>query len=119
MDKQITIRMPKELLAKWLAALRSGEYPQTTAQTMRDETGYCCLGVLVAANGDDPDAHVGTPSQPWVEDNGVTFGCANGQPAILNNPYLPTIGLHATCANDQGMPFPEIADAIEACSEGY
>lgn len=41
----ITIRMPKELLAKWLAALRSGEYKQSR-ESLYDGNGYCCLGVL-------------------------------------------------------------------------
>jgi len=29
---------------KWVAALRSGEYPQTQG-ILRDSDGYCCLGV--------------------------------------------------------------------------
>lgn len=29
---------------KWLAALRSGEFPQTQGH-LRDHKGYCCLGV--------------------------------------------------------------------------
>lgn len=31
--------------AKWLEALRSGEYEQTTG-ALRSTNGYCCLGVL-------------------------------------------------------------------------
>lgn len=38
--------MDKELKAKWVAALRSGEYKQTT-ETLRDGDGFCCLGVLL------------------------------------------------------------------------
>lgn len=30
---------------KWVAALRSGEFKQTTG-TLQNEDGYCCLGVL-------------------------------------------------------------------------
>ncbi len=30
--------------AKWVAALRSGAYPQTKGK-LRDPDGYCCLGV--------------------------------------------------------------------------
>lgn len=37
--------MDKELLAKWIAALRSGEYKQTRNR-LRDSRGYCALGVL-------------------------------------------------------------------------
>ena len=37
--------MDKELKAKWVKALRSGEYAQGTGQ-LRDGDSYCCLGVL-------------------------------------------------------------------------
>jgi hypothetical protein len=35
----------KELVLKWITALESGEYSQTTA-CLRDFRGFCCLGVL-------------------------------------------------------------------------
>lgn len=44
--------MKKEIKAEWVAALRSGRYPQTQGHLHqaggRDEKplGYCCLGVL-------------------------------------------------------------------------
>lgn len=42
--------MKKALKAKWVAALRSGEYKQTTGQlvheSVRGNLSYCCLGVL-------------------------------------------------------------------------
>lgn len=46
--------MNKNVKQRWLAALRSGEYKQTTGCLRRDEAdeihaapkGYCCLGVL-------------------------------------------------------------------------
>lgn len=37
--------MKPEIKAAWIAALRSGEYSQTTGH-LRDDVGYCCLGVL-------------------------------------------------------------------------
>lgn len=39
------MRMKAEDKAKWLEALRSGEYEQTD-NTMCNGTAYCCLGVL-------------------------------------------------------------------------
>jgi hypothetical protein len=36
--------------AKWVAALLSGEYQQTSA-TLRSETGFCCLGVACDVSG--------------------------------------------------------------------
>ena len=40
--------MNKEVKEKWVAALRSGKYKQTRG-TLKDKTGYCCLGVLCEA----------------------------------------------------------------------
>lgn len=37
--------MEKRIKTKWLKALRSGKYKQTT-RFLKDENGYCCLGVL-------------------------------------------------------------------------
>lgn len=33
------------VIQKWVKALRSGEYKQTNG-TLRDQDGFCCLGVL-------------------------------------------------------------------------
>lgn len=41
--------MTPELKAKWIAALRSGEYKQTRGRLLRNWRGedrFCCLGVL-------------------------------------------------------------------------
>jgi hypothetical protein len=41
--------MNRELVEKWVAALRSGDYQQTVGKLGRDYNGersYCCLGVL-------------------------------------------------------------------------
>jgi hypothetical protein len=37
--------MKKEIADKWIAALRSGEYKQTSG-TLNDGGNFCCLGVL-------------------------------------------------------------------------
>lgn len=37
--------MKEKIAKKWVAALRSGNYKQTDG-TLRDATGFCCLGVL-------------------------------------------------------------------------
>jgi len=37
--------MNAEVKEKWIKALKSGEYKQTT-ESLRDSTGFCCLGVL-------------------------------------------------------------------------
>lgn len=38
-------KMDPAIKALWLKALRSKEFPQTT-RALKDEVGYCCLGVL-------------------------------------------------------------------------
>jgi hypothetical protein len=42
--------MDQELKAKWVKALRSGEYEQG-ASVLRDGKYYCCLGVLAECAG--------------------------------------------------------------------
>jgi len=37
--------MNKTIKAKWIKALQSGDYEQTT-QALKNEDGFCCLGVL-------------------------------------------------------------------------
>lgn len=44
--------MDAELKAKWIAALRSGEFKQTRGY-LKDDAGYCCLGVLCKVQGAD------------------------------------------------------------------
>ena len=102
--------------AKWLAALRSGKYQQST-QVLRGAEGFCCLGVLCdvidptrwsgqvydrgAIGFPPPDilASVGMPHQ--------RAGNINGE-SIYNN--LTTRVAHM---NDRGSSFTEIADLLE------
>ena len=119
-----TIRMPKKLLAKWLKALRSGEYKQAKDTMYEPETcGFCCLGVLqhVASRGyvevGDDGEYEGAPSLDWLSKKGIHFSDGSATPCCI--PYLPTLCTTAALANDSGKSFPIIADAIEACAEGY
>ena len=109
-----TIRMPKELLAKWLAALRSGEYTQCAGHLEKDGA-HCCLGVLQAVTGDVVEDD-GLPSFFWLDGKEVAFKTSGGYPDRA--PYLDPLGTSAAEANDDGLTFAELADAIEACAEG-
>lgn len=40
------LNIDPELKAKWVAALRSGEFKQTESVLFNGSNGYCCLGVL-------------------------------------------------------------------------
>jgi hypothetical protein len=56
--------MNNEVKAKWLAALRSGEYKQghkQLATAENNETTYCCLGVLC-----DLAVKEGVIPKPWL-----------------------------------------------------
>jgi hypothetical protein len=117
-----TIRMPKALLDKWLAALRSGEFKQCDGR-LADNGGFCCLGVLqCVADGDVERSEYGGvahhyPSEHWLHVHSVQFLTENGMDTWT--PHLPALEKCASDANDDGKTFAEIADAIEACAEGY
>lgn len=85
--------MDTELKAKWMAALRSGEYRQTT-NTLCDELpmpSYCCLGVLCVIAKQELDSS----AYNWLTKTTRDYG-----PFVEMN-------------DDQGKTFPEIADYIE------
>lgn len=124
MDSTIkTIWMPKDMLAKWLEALRSGEYKQAR-ESLCDGKGYCCLGVLqkVVDGRVETQEYFGgqfagaLPTKDWLKKNQVVFLSDDGTPT--ETPALPALGMAASEANDNGRSFAEIADAIEACAEG-
>lgn len=94
--------MDQTLKAKWIEALRSGEYKQTQHK-LKDNIGFCCLGVLCDLQGADFDA---------IE---MRFGTLS----LSTNPseYIGDLGEHSSklsMMNDDGKSFTEIADYIEA-----
>jgi len=118
--------MNKENVAKWVAALRSGEYKQGQRalryEDLTGETRHCCLGVLCELAGIEitnsqdklPRAY---PAAQWLGietttdnlENGVTVvGSLDGEPPTMH--YLSGI-------NDQGVSFERIADLIENADE--
>ena len=103
--------------AKWLTALRSGDYTQTTGN-LRTEQGHCCLGVL---------CDIVDPTR-WVDAPGNRYRYqykASTEYDLLVNEFLPEdIGdlvkmpLHGQQSalanmNDAGCTFAYIADYIE------
>ena len=106
--------MNAEIKAQWIAALRSGEYQQGQGR-LRSIAHialpvYCATGVLcdlAAAEGIGKWEGEGFASKSG-------FNVAILPPAVRKWADVPygisrEIGLH----NDNGMPFPEIADLIE------
>ena len=100
--------MDKELKAKWVAALRSGEYRQAHGQLWDGTDGYCCIGVLCRLQG--------------ATDQLLRLNRMNVAPEELPNEGLSTyMRSNLATMNDgiiatgrQPVTFAQIADYIEA-----
>lgn len=109
--------MNPEIKAKWVEALRSGEYKQARIR-LRTADGFCCLGVLC-------DLHARETKGEWVERRASFF--YDGQRVFLPQKVADWAGLagldpvvlaggrshHLSKLNDVGTPFSAIADYIE------
>lgn len=117
--------MNPEIKAKWVAALRSGEYKQGR-DSLRKGDGFCCLGVLCDLYDSEhsSDSWQIDPAGDWmhVGEFGVPCravlswaGLESANPKVTINKLTDGVAVH----ND-GTPefaprtFSEIADAIEA-----
>lgn len=90
----------------WINALRSGDYSQTT-QVLKNERGYCCLGVATEISG----------LCEWLplDVGGVTFeAVAKG---ILDDPHNRTGILHPAVMKWLGVPNADIDLIDEKGSE--
>jgi hypothetical protein len=120
--------MVPEVKAKWLAALRSGEYTQAQERLKTYEGCFCCLGVLTDLYNKETGKGEWTP-----EDEGVVFSSGGDEEGTvlpdevriwaglpICNPGVkvgdPDSPYNESLAelNDAGMVFGEIADKIEA-----
>lgn len=117
-------KLSPELKAKWLAALRSGEYRQghehlclleRRAEDV-DVTCYCCLGVLAEVAGERlvPSTSVATLDDICRSD--LVGGWGSPKEAFMaEEPEThTTIQRKLAAMNDTGKSFEEIADWIEA-----
>lgn len=125
-------KIDPEFKARWVSALRSGEYPQTTGCLRRidqneNAIGFCCLGVGLDLV--DPTYWHGLDAdilESWAEDDNlagqpvyhdleVGWGDFNSDHTVL--PFInedPEIGSMLATLNDQSkLSFAEIADWIE------
>lgn len=77
---------------------------------------YCCLGVLQKCLTDKVEQR-GTPSAAWLSHENIEFADSDGNSApdgyAVENPYLPYLDDTAAGANDDGVSFVAIADAIK------
>jgi hypothetical protein len=98
----------KELKKKWVKALRSGKYNQTTS-SLKDYNSYCCLGVLCEVAG-----------LKFNEDGYYCRGLVAVDGGGLKATELKKFGLHHKTQSklidlndEQHYNFNEIADYIE------
>lgn len=114
--------MNADVKAKWVAALRSGEYEQTRLR-LRADDGFCCLGILCElavvdgvippailptnyvcwAYGDDCTSNLPPAVQDWA---GLTAPLGD---AVKIDGHLDALAVH----NDAHVTFAVLADAIE------
>tara|TARA_R100001086_G_scaffold181899_1_gene101223 strand:+ start:240 stop:587 length:348 start_codon:yes stop_codon:yes gene_type:complete len=111
--------MKKGLKAKWILALISGKYQQTK-ETLRNQDGYCCLGVLADVSkcgvwdNHDDDGTWQTHYQYHTSHKGEDGFNKN----LLSKPLLRDLGLadeeqqFLSKQNDDGEDFETIADWI-------
>jgi hypothetical protein len=116
--------MNPEIKAKWVAALRSGEYKQGLGYLCDTDYNYCCLGVLTdiyckEVLGAKLEPHdMAHPEGEWLNDEVRDWGGLNaGDPFVdfvldaaderfdLDN--------RLSFINDHGISFSVIADIIE------
>lgn len=106
---------------KWVDALRSGEYNQTTG-TLQDDYGYCCLGVAckvaldngVNVNTDEDNGNISGDELSDQKDVKSWLGLYDNQGRFETTPKQ----LYLTTLNDiEGLDFNEIADYIEKYSD--
>ncbi len=132
--------MNPELKAKWVASLRSGDYPQSIAR-LKQSDGWCCLGVLCDVSGlgtwrlesvtDDKEVYAFVPNNPTLvpdiaiiptglfpKDENVNwrnprFSDDNPKLALISDPKYYGYKV-LTLINDWGLDFATMADLIEA-----
>jgi len=105
----------QKIMRLWVKALRSGKYPQTTNR-LRDNKGFCCLGVLCDI----------IDSTKWVPFNDNSVYGYDGYTTDLPPSITESVGIGDTgqlfkantslsIINDSGLhDFNVIADIIEA-----
>lgn len=109
---EVRLKISPELKKEWVAALRSGKYAQTrgrlkikSGELGREETGYCCLGVLREISLDLQGAVAEVGGFLWADKGGDPVGVCQKEQSELAH------------MNDKGIKFAAIADYIEHSTE--
>lgn len=110
-------KLPTELKAQWLAALRSGEYTQGRGQLSLEVEGvmhHCCLGVL--CNLQRRLVKIGSLAYDGTLVSASALILSRDNPVYFLTYFIASMdGAECTLAdlNDRGTSFAEIADIIE------
>ncbi|QGT54331.1 hypothetical protein b3_0087 [Synechococcus phage B3] len=113
--------MKQEIKEKWVAALRSGEYQQTTG-CLRSSEGFCCLGVLTDLYLKEHDEEWGgfIKGSEYVLPGWVRMWAeVSTNPHVLNTHYSDRLVLGLAELNDGSCfiknryNFNQIAEVIE------
>ena len=122
--------MNKEIKDQWVAALRSGEYSQTT-ETLCNGYGFCCLGVLCDLYIEQSQSVTEEQRSYWnnVHEFMIASDPKTQSGGYYENAVLPAAvknwaGMKTTdgeitrdvclaSLNDKGMNFDQIADVID------
>lgn len=105
--KQKSKKLPIEFKRKWIKALRSGDYKQTTGGLYSKlENAYCCLGVACVING---------INKRFLKNEGTIPAKFSSMPQILiesdtTNPVSDTL---IQMNDSEKKTFSEIADHIQ------
>lgn len=133
------VKMNPEIKAKWVSALRSGEYKQGRGRLRSPQDGFCCLGVLCdLAVKENVAEWRYTASTCSIEDDAGVWSCRTGdysmsdvlpygvsrwagfsdfEDLFINNIGIDDIpdGQWISYLNDQyGLSFDQLADLIES-----
>lgn len=115
-------KMNPEIKAKWIAALRSGDYEQAkgSLRDFNNPNAFCCLGVLcdVVKNGIDGRWEMTDFEYRFVPfDGGYRTGnlpsTVQSLTGVTQTGAIDSMQTSLTVLNDHGRSFNDIADIIE------
>lgn len=112
--------MNSQIKQKWIDALKSGEYQQTS-NNLRTEQGYCCLGVLCdlyAKEKSDDDVRWSQYYDEYVflGEDSILPGEVREWAGLSDNDVFYTDdgeGVYLAYLNDSGTNFEQLAQIIE------
>lgn len=109
--------MNKKIKAKWIKALKSGDYKQGTGQLRDKDNNFCCLGVLCNLYAQD------NPEVAKHETDPQKFkDCFSFPPDIVSSDYAgldyEVESVLAVMNDQQGKSFKQIANWISKNIKG-